>query len=197
MNVSRKILAPTLPPVFLHRERLSQILGGALALNMDAGAPAPYRLVLLCAPAGYGKTTLLVDTIRHLSLPCCWYTLDRSDQQCSTFLTTLLASIRKAFPHVDPRLDTELENNNIQDEISFKRVMDVLIDALETTATERWILVLCNYQEVSDSPLVKKVMNQLLKRLPPQCLLVIESRALPDLELASLIVYHQVFGLGR
>ena len=37
------------------------------------------KLLLLCAPAGYGKTTLLVDFIHDLDIPVCWLSLDETE----------------------------------------------------------------------------------------------------------------------
>lgn len=192
---SRKILAPILPPTLFHREQLVQVLGEALGAGTVASNPVPYYLVLLCAPAGYGKTTLLADTAKHFSLMCCWYFLDRSDQDIFTFLKTLLASIRQSFPNVGPHLDAQLVENIEQDEQALQAFLDELLHALAHIC-ERWILALCNYQEVNSSPAINRLINSFLKRLSPGCLLVIESRALPDFELVALVAGQKMFGLG-
>jgi LuxR family transcriptional regulator, maltose regulon positive regulatory protein len=191
----RKILAPILPPTLFHREQLLQILGEAAGANTVASNPGAYYLVLLCAPAGYGKTTLLADTARRFSLTCCWYFLDRSDQDIPTFLKTLLASIRQHFPDVGLHLDARLVENIDQDEKAFQALLDELFHAL-THIGEHWILALCNYQEVNSCPAINRLINAFLKRLSPECLLIIESRALPDLELAALVAGQKMFGLG-
>src|SRR6266702_2579365 len=103
----RKFVDPALPPTILHREslvtRLNDILVGR---ESEAKEGAPHcKLMLLCAPAGYGKTTLLADFARDTSIPCCWYFLDRSDVDKITFLENLLASIRQRFRQFGAALD--------------------------------------------------------------------------------------------
>lgn len=65
----RKIMSPPLPSPMLHREALVTQLTSALSTQEES--PSPYRLLLCCAPAGYGKTTLLVDFIQHADMPGC------------------------------------------------------------------------------------------------------------------------------
>lgn len=196
MNVLRKTLAPTLPREFLHRERLSQVLSAALRSGEDEADEAHYRLVLLCAPAGYGKTMLLADTMKRLSLPCCWVLLEREDQHLPHFLSTLFASLRQLFPAAADRLDALLQQNSLQDDASLTIILDMLLEILATVSSSSWIINLCNYQEVNTSSRIQHFLNQLLKGLPASCTLIIESRVMPDLELAAFIVYRQMFGLS-
>ncbi|HJT56313.1 MAG TPA: BTAD domain-containing putative transcriptional regulator [Ktedonobacteraceae bacterium] len=78
----------------------------------------------------------------------------------------------------------------------YQSVCDVVIDALVTDLPEQCVLAFCNYQEVNNSKAINELFNQLLKRLPPHCLIVVESRAVPNFELAPLIVGRKIFGLG-
>ena len=57
------------------------------------------RLILLRAPAGYGKTTLLAQHRGHLAeaqLPHGWLTIDRVDREAATLLPYLAAALRDA-----------------------------------------------------------------------------------------------------
>ncbi|MBE3567634.1 MAG: hypothetical protein IMW90_18110 [Thermogemmatispora sp.] len=98
-DLRRKITAPPLPAALLHRKALLERLREAV---LPAQSDAPHRqLILCCAPAGYGKTTLLADFARSTQLPCCWYFLERSDRDPVVFLRTLLASLRQTFPPLE------------------------------------------------------------------------------------------------
>ena len=56
-------------------------------------------LVLVCGPAGYGKTTLLIDWTQQLKqsgAAVCWYALDESDNHPVSFGAYLLATLEQA-----------------------------------------------------------------------------------------------------
>ena len=58
------------------------------------------RLLVVVAPAGYGKTSLLVDYVTSTaSLPVCWYALARFDEDPWVFLAYLTAAVEHQFPH--------------------------------------------------------------------------------------------------
>lgn len=54
--------------------------------------------MLVCAPAGFGKTTLLIDWLERCPNPSAWLWLDERDGELSVFLTFLIAAIRTLFP---------------------------------------------------------------------------------------------------
>src|SRR5688572_23476810 len=65
-----KITVPQLPPEFVVRSEL--------CAELDGGVPAD--VVLVCAPAGYGKTLLLADWSRtRTAVDTAWVGLDRDD----------------------------------------------------------------------------------------------------------------------
>ena len=55
-------------------------------------------LTLVCAPAGYGKTTLLSDWLAGSGYPYIWLSLDESDNDLAVFLNYFVAAIRTAYP---------------------------------------------------------------------------------------------------
>src|SRR6185503_17435299 len=104
------------PSTVLHRTNLISSLQQALLGEMQEAAPRSVKkLVLLCAPAGYGKTTLLADFAALTPLPCCWYFLERTDTDVILFLRTLLASLCVAFPHLDEQLSPLFTNQFAHD----------------------------------------------------------------------------------
>ena len=61
------------------------------------------KVQVICAPAGYGKTSLLVEFVTQTDLPACWYSFAPEDYDPSSFLRYCLQSIRnkiEGFPLV-------------------------------------------------------------------------------------------------
>ncbi len=56
------------------------------------------RVVTLAAPAGWGKTTALIQWAAATTLPVCWYTLDSADRDPWLFLDYLLHALRPVLP---------------------------------------------------------------------------------------------------
>ncbi len=168
--------------------------------DQENATVSPYKLVLICAPAGYGKTTLLADFAASVSLPCCWYFLERSDNDYVVFLRTLLLSLRQAFPQFGYSLEAVFTNLFTGDARSLASVyepaVDALCGALATEIPECFALFLCNYEEINENETFTDLINYLLKKIPPQVSLVIESRAISQIEFANLLVHGNMFGLG-
>lgn len=202
----RKVICPTLPAAHLHRETLvNQLYEFVSGPSSEIGIEprlSPYKLVLLHAPAGYGKTTLLVDFVFHTNVPCCWYFLDHIDIDRITFLTIMLLSIRQRFPEFGHTLDPFLTGtsseraNNPANLNYFEMVVDVLVAAIEREISERFALLLCNYQEINEQQEINDLVSYLLQKLPTHCLLVIESRVIPALNFAQLLAGQMVCSIG-
>ena len=67
------------------------------------------KLTFICAPAGYGKTTLLIDFSEDTNFTTCWYQIDSSDIGLPQFFRHLLVSVREKYPGFGVEL--ELSSN--------------------------------------------------------------------------------------
>src|SRR5438093_7120012 len=112
-----KIVAPVLPSTQLHRESLVTRLRESDTAGQPSleGGVVDHKLILLCAPTGYGKTTLLADFALSTGIPCCWYFLDQNDSDRYTFLCCLLARIRHRFSEFGATLDPLLTQSRGED----------------------------------------------------------------------------------
>ncbi len=192
-----KLTHPALPPTILHRQELIQTITEWVN-QVERRMP---RIVLLCAPAGYGKTTLLADVAEHLSLPCCWYFLDAADEQPTTFLQLLVASIRQHFSAFGLSLDSSLRNiveveNSAQKLQYLEFFIDVLAKTIEKEIPERFILLFCNYHEIGANSATNYLVNRFVQRVPPRCTLVLESRSTPRLGLTVLKADEHILRIG-
>ncbi|HSQ18595.1 MAG TPA: hypothetical protein VLM83_12900, partial [Anaerolineales bacterium] len=77
--LSTKLSIPPLRSRLVARPRLIQTLNQGLE----------YGLVLVSAPAGYGKSTLLTAWLNQVKIPAAWLTLDESDNDPPRFLAYL------------------------------------------------------------------------------------------------------------
>jgi LuxR family maltose regulon positive regulatory protein len=69
-----------------------------LIRRIDAG---PERAIVVCAPVGYGKTTLLAQCAATIDRPVAWLSLDPSDNDPSRLLTEIASAIDRIIP-IDP-----------------------------------------------------------------------------------------------
>ncbi|HLZ58538.1 MAG TPA: BTAD domain-containing putative transcriptional regulator [Ktedonosporobacter sp.] len=199
----RKIRRPVLPPRMLLRSALvrwlDETIVGLSSEGTEGGSAS--RLLLLQAPAGYGKTTLLADFARATTIPCCWYVMDRSDTDTIIFLETLLTTIGQQFPScsamLDPLLQLARDGEASQPaEHRFDAVVEAVADTIATRISERFALILCNYHEVDACPSINRLIDRLLQ-LPSSCVLVLESRSLPNLNFAPLLVRREMAIISR
>ena len=149
-----KVAVPVRRPAIVHRERLIQ----SLAAGMER------RVTLVSAPAGYGKTTLLLDFAQSWKDPVCWYALDERDRDLKMFLGYWLACGRSTFPRFGQQLEAALLNG---EEADAKRWVDLMVAACQD-AGEPFILVLDDFHYLDDvEPEVKEALEGWLYRLPP------------------------------
>src|SRR5687767_2201246 len=98
-----KILVPRRRERTVERRRLLD----ALHRGLDQ------RVQLVVAPAGYGKTTLLVDfahEARAGGVPVCWLTLDEHETDARSFFEHLILSVRRRFGAFGRRTSAMLRN---------------------------------------------------------------------------------------
>lgn len=88
MLLRTKLFRPSPPQDYVVRPRLVE------ALNDGLGRP----LTLICAPAGYGKTSLASAFLATCPLPSAWVSLDEGDNDLRLFLEYVLAAIDSACP---------------------------------------------------------------------------------------------------
>ncbi|HET8846990.1 MAG TPA: hypothetical protein VFN35_36345, partial [Ktedonobacteraceae bacterium] len=199
-----KIVAPGLPPTILRRTSLiaslAQAIGGdSSALGQETSW---YKLILLCAPAGYGKTTVLADFARTNKMRCCWAHLEATEREMLTFLHLLLQSFRQTFPDFGSLLDGQLsamlsrQRDNLDNGGHAEQFVDSLVAAIDSEIKENFALVLCDYHEVNERIEINRLMNHLLSKLPAVCTVVIESRSIPKLNFVPLLARRQIAGFG-
>ncbi|MCA9975337.1 MAG: AAA family ATPase, partial [Anaerolineales bacterium] len=154
-----------------------------------AGQPQT-RLLLVSAPAGYGKTTLLTSWLRQQTdKTVCWVSLDGDDSNPTQFFAYLALAIRP-LPNAQSSLRQLLQANQPLPATAFAKalVQDI------APVTVPFILVLDDYHRL-DAPTIDEAVAFLLQYMPPQMQVVIATREDPPLPLARLRAQNQLVEL--
>ena len=136
-------------------------------------------LVLVCGPAGYGKTVLLADWARRGEVPAAWLSLDAADNDPARFWRHAVAALDRARPGIDDRLGPLLGPPAPS---SFQGLVTALINDL---AADQALLVLDDYHLISARQ-VHESLAFLVEHRPAGICVVLASRSDPPLPLARL-----------
>ena len=169
--LATKLHVPRTRPGFVARPRLAVPLTQA-----HEG-----ELTLVCAPAGFGKTTLLADWARRDPRPVAWLSLDTGDSDPARFWRHVAAALDRVRPAVAQHVAALLGPPSPR---SFEGVVTALVNELVGMA-EGVVVVLDDYHMV-EAPEVHASLAFLLEHLPASLCLVLASRADPPLPLARL-----------
>ncbi len=181
-----KILLPHRPPNLLARERLLNLLYDLL----------DHRLIIIAAPAGYGKTSLLLDVAHHSELPVCWYALDELDQSPARFVAHFIGALAQRFPAFGKRSAAALHEMSSSD-YDIDRLVSVIVDEVYDHVQEHFVLMLDDYHWIGDCERINRFISQFIQRVDENCHLLISSRALVNLvDLPLMIARSQVGGLA-
>jgi LuxR family transcriptional regulator, maltose regulon positive regulatory protein len=141
------------------------------------------RLVLVCAPAGYGKTALLADWARHGRVPVAWLSLDSDDNDPARFWRHVVAALDRARPGIAARVGSLLGPPSPP---SFDVLVTAVINELAADSGAAGTLLVLDDYHVIDSLPVHASLEFLLEHQPAGLHMVLASRADPPLALARL-----------
>jgi LuxR family transcriptional regulator, maltose regulon positive regulatory protein len=171
--LATKLHVPRPQPGFVPRPRLVQALSQGLARGR----------VLICAPAGFGKTSLLADWASNGGRPVAWLGLDAGDNDPARFWRYVVAALDQAQPGIVERLGALLGAPAPR---SFEGLATAVINDLAAQpARDEVLLVLDDYHLVDAGPVHESVAF-LLENLPPGLVLVVSGRSDPPLPLPRL-----------
>jgi LuxR family maltose regulon positive regulatory protein len=154
------------------------------------------KLILVIAPAGYGKTSLLIDFTYQVDLPVCWYAVDELDQTPERFFAYFIAALHHRFPTFGAASSAALKAINPFNPDINQLVSVVVNDAYEHIQ-EHFLIILDDYHLVSSVKEIQAYINRFINESAENCHLVLSSRtllSLPDLPL--LVARSQVGGIG-
>jgi LuxR family transcriptional regulator, maltose regulon positive regulatory protein len=171
--------------LYVPRSRRGLVPRLRLSERLDRGTAS--KLMLVSAPAGFGKTTLLTEWLAAgPAAPAderlaAWLSLDRSDNDPVSFWTYVIAALRTVAPGVGESALTLLQAPQPP---PVETALTTLLNDLGAVSGDI-VLVLDDYH-VIDARDVQDGMAFLLDHLPPGLHVVIASRADPALPLSRL-----------
>ncbi|QAU33026.1 LuxR C-terminal-related transcriptional regulator [Janthinobacterium sp. 17J80-10] len=172
--LSTKLVIPATPMRIVPRARLMR----------PQDAP---RLILVCAPAGYGKTTLLTAWATEMPAPVAWLSLDGGDNDPLRFLMHFITAIQARHPDFGATITGMLGNAPLP---SIGEMMRSLVNQL-CNLQGRLCLMLDDLHLVSDVA-VHEALAFLVENHPPQLQLIVAGRCDPPFPLARLRGLRQV-----
>jgi LuxR family maltose regulon positive regulatory protein len=171
--LATKLHVPGPRPGFVSRPRLAARLEEGLARGV----------VLVCAPAGSGKTVLLADWARRGGRPVAWLSLDAADNDPARFWRHVAAALGRARPGVGelagPALGPLAPSSS-------DGLVTVLVNELAGQPGDGETIVVLDDYHLIDAQQVHGSLLFLLEHLPPGLRVVVSGRADPPLRLAGL-----------
>jgi len=171
--------------LFIPPNRSSQVSRPRLLEQLNSGLDK--ALILVSAPAGYGKSSLVSGWLRGISTASAWLSLDEGDNDPARFLQYFVTAIQQIVP--TPGLDL-LHMLQAVGPASSGAPINVLINVIAEQAAP-FALVLDDFHVIHAQPILE-MLSFLLEHIPPQMHLVLLSRTDPPLPLARLRVRHQL-----
>jgi LuxR family transcriptional regulator, maltose regulon positive regulatory protein len=153
-----------------------------------------FPVVVVAAPAGYGKSTLMARWhVRLLArgVSCAWLSLDEDDNDAARFLRHLIAALQMASTQVGRDVAEDLSADFAG---GSRSVLEAIAGGL-TQVQHRIVLFLDDLQRV-DGPEVLGILDWLINYAPRHLQYVIGTRREPGLRLSGLRVRCQLLELG-
>jgi LuxR family maltose regulon positive regulatory protein len=178
VNLIRTKLYTPLPRTkIVQRSRLFSLLNSGL----------DRVLILVSAPAGFGKSTLLSSWLSSRKWPAAWVSLDGDDNELNRFLFYVVAALRQIEPSAFGKLWGLLQSSSIPPR-------DVLLQYFinEVMSIEQdCILVLDDYHKIDDDE-IHETLAYILANAPRLLHLVISSRKDPPFSIANLRAQNEL-----
>jgi LuxR family maltose regulon positive regulatory protein len=176
MLLSTKFHVPSIRPTLISHPHLIQ--------RMKDGVSG--KLILVSAPAGFGKSTLVAEWVNN-GLPkayqgrVAWLSLNENDNELAQFFTYFIAALQQINPEIGIDSKSILEGPQPP---PIEILLTMLVNEI-ANAEENFVLVLDDYHVITHLP-IDNALGFLLNHMPSNLCLVIISRDEPFLPLSRL-----------
>lgn len=179
-----KIQSPQIRAKTLKRKHLIDLL----TRNLNK------KVILLCAGAGYGKTTLLSQLISRKKISYVYYHLEKSDAEPAVFFSYLIAGIQMIIPEFGKKtLGISHFFNYPQKYLEI--IVGTFINEIIESVNKDLFIILEDYHALESSATINRILDYLLGHLPQNLHFIITSRTTPALVLSQLRARNEIFEL--
>jgi LuxR family maltose regulon positive regulatory protein len=133
---------------------------------------------VVCAPAGYGKTSLFVDFVNETRLPVCWYSFAPEDCDPSSFLRYCLQSIRNNIEGFGDDYLALLRDPHNSD---WRAQLGFFVNALQQYGADRLIFAFDDVHWVQGKRELEDAVSLFIERSPDNVHFILGSRVWPSL----------------
>jgi len=139
------------------------------------------KLILVAAPPGYGKTTLVGSWATGCGQPVAWLSIDERDNEPTRFLAYLIAAVQTIEATLGQDILSAVQSSQSS---AIADWLPVLVNQLDNI-TSSFVLVLDDYHLIT-TPAIHQALTFLLEHQPAQMHVVIATRKDPPLPLPRL-----------
>ncbi|MCT6903829.1 MAG: AAA family ATPase, partial [Lactobacillus sp.] len=179
--VASKTTVPQTGKQIIERERLNAILHQSTA-----------KLIVVQAPAGYGKTTFLSSWFQQLETAVAWYTVDQTDNDLNRYWKYLIHAIGHSLqPEAASRINSIL---HAQPQLPLEFLVDSLLNEL-SLSTKKIHIMIDDYHHIHNVT-IHQAMIRLIDFLPEHCFIYLTSRSSISLPIARWRLNHCLLEIG-
>jgi LuxR family maltose regulon positive regulatory protein len=175
--LTTKLFIPEVQKTLVQRARLTNLLNEGFNK----------KLILISAPAGFGKTTILCDWIHQSRIPIAWYTVDENDNTPQQFLFYLISALQ--------RIDSSVGQSavNIIKSPQPSPINTILVGLINDIASIKssFAIILDDYHSMGDKR-INDIISFIVEHQPKQLHLIVSTRSDPSLPLARLRSQNQI-----
>jgi ATP/maltotriose-dependent transcriptional regulator MalT/DNA-binding SARP family transcriptional activator len=172
--------APAFDPTKIHRERLVDLVHSFL----------PRKLIVVAAPAGYGKTMLLADFTAHSDFPVFWVRLTPADHDERRLAEMIVASLRRRFR----RVVKEIRLNALVG--ATPEALGRALGEAMGSVGEPLVLVLDDVHHLNTSKPALAVVDAMIEAIPSDSSIIASGREVLEVSLAKLMAEENLAGIG-
>jgi LuxR family transcriptional regulator, maltose regulon positive regulatory protein len=166
-----KLFIPSVTSCIVHRTKLYDIL--------NSGREC--KLILVSAPAGYGKSTLISDWIRQNNIRAAWYSLDEGDNDIYDFFKYVI----KAVQSVEENFGSDiLQRLKSPEKPANQDILNLIINRI-LNVKEAFTIVLDDFHFIKNTEILA-LFSYFLEFIPPDLNVILLSRITPDINLSRL-----------